>query len=90
MKLIYKQECFDIMGACFEVYKEKGCGFLEDVYHECLAIEFGLRGLPANIQSMLSLYYKDHLLSQTYIPDFICYDKIIIETKAVKEVTDEH
>jgi GxxExxY protein len=64
--------------------------FLEAVYHECLTIEFGLQKLPANSQSILSLHYKDHLLTQTYILDFICFDKIIVEIKAVKALADEH
>ena len=90
MELIFKEECYSIIGACFEVYKEKGCGFLEAVYHECLAIEFSLQSIPANSQSILSLFYKQRLLTQKYIPDYICYDKIILEVKAVKSLSDEH
>jgi len=44
--LIYKEESYAIVGACMAVYKNKGCGFLEPVYHECLAIEFEIRGIP--------------------------------------------
>ena len=90
MELIFKEECYSIIGACFEVYKEKGCGFLEAVYHECLAIEFGLQSIPANSQSILSPFYKQRLLTQKYIPDYICYDKITLEVKAVKSLSDEH
>lgn len=90
MNLVFKDECYAIMGACFEVYKEKGCGFLESVYQECLQLEFGFQGIPANSQSLLSLFYKDHELIQKYIPDFICYDKIIVEIKAVRKLADEH
>lgn len=46
MEIIYREESYAIMGACFEVYKEKGCGFLEGVYQECLALEFELQQVP--------------------------------------------
>jgi GxxExxY protein len=90
MELVLKNECYAIVGACFEVYKEKGCGFLETVYQECLELEFGFQNIPATNQALLSLFYKDHLLKQKYIPDFICFDKVILEIKAVKSLTDEH
>ncbi len=89
-KLIYPDESFAIRGALFEVYKNKGAGFLEPVYQECLEIEFRLTGVPAIAQPRLQLDYKGIPLKSEYIPDFICYDKIIIEIKAVKELTDAH
>ncbi len=89
-KLIYKEESYEILGACFEVYKEKGCGLLEAVYQECLEIEMNLRNIPFSPQAALTLYYKDRKLKQTYTPDFKCYEKIIVELKAVKELCDEH
>ena len=88
--LIYKDETFKIIGACFEVYKNKGCGFLEPVYQECLEIELGLQGVLFVPQKSLTLEYKGHSLKQTYEPDFICYDKIIMEIKAVSQLADEH
>lgn len=90
MELVLKNECYAIVGACFEVYKEKGCGFLEAVYQECLELEFGLQNIPATSQAILSLFYKDRLLKQKYIPDFICFDNVILEIKAVKSLADEH
>jgi GxxExxY protein len=89
-KLIMEEETYQILGACFEVYKEKGPGFLEAVYQECLALEFGLRGLPFLSQPALALEYKGKLLQQTYRPDFLCFDQIIVELKAVTMVNDEH
>ncbi len=86
--ILYKEESYQIMGACFEVYKEKGCGFLEAVYQECLAIEFRLRGIPFVAQGMLDLSYKGHTLKQTYQPDFVCFESIILEIKAVSNLTD--
>jgi len=88
--LIYKDETFKIVGACFEVYNDKGCGFLEPVYQECLEIELGLQGVPFIPQKSLTLEYKGRRLKQTYEPDFICYDKIILEIKAVSQLADEH
>ena len=88
--ILYKDESYGIIGACFEVYKEKGNGFLESVYQECLAMELGLAKIPFLEQSKLKLYYKGKPLQQTYVPDFICHEKIILEIKAVKNVTDEH
>ena len=89
-EVIYKDEGYRINGACFEVYKEKGCGFLEDVYQECLEIEFGLQEIDFVAQYPLNLEYKGRPLRKKYIPDFICFGKIIVEIKAVKNVTDEH
>lgn len=89
-KLIYEDLTFSVRGALFEVYQEKGCGFLEDVYQECLEIEFGLRGISFNAQYPLKLSYKGHPLKKKYIPDFIVDEKIVVEIKAVKEISDEH
>jgi len=88
MSIVYKKESYAIMGACFEVYKEKGCGFLEAVYQECLEIELGLRNIPFRAQDVLSDTYKEYPLKTRYIPDFICYDKIIMEIKAESKLTN--
>jgi GxxExxY protein len=90
MNIIHKLESFEIMGACFEVYKEKGSGFLESVYQECLEIEFAGRKIPFKVQPELSLTYKGHPLKSKFKPDFICHDKIVVELKAVTALTDEH
>ena len=88
--ILYKTESYAIMGACFNVYKDKGCGFLEPVYQECLEIEFAHQAVPFWAQSRLRLEYRNRVLKQTYEPDFICYEKIIIEIKAVSTLADEH
>lgn len=90
MELLYKDESYAIIGACFEVYKEKGNGFVEPVYQECLELEFGFQKIPFSPQSMLRLNYKGVELKQRYVPDFLRYEKIIVEIKAVKQLTDEH
>jgi GxxExxY protein len=89
-EIIFKAESYKIVGACYEVYREKGCGFVEPVYQECLELEFRLQGIPNTPQSPLRLEYKGQALISSYIPDFICYDKIIVELKAVSELSDEH
>lgn len=89
-ELMYKEESYKIMGACFEVYKEKGHGFVEPVYQECLGLEFALQEIPFEPQKSLALSYKGTHLKQRYIPDFVCHGKIIIELKAVTALTNEH
>jgi len=89
-EFLLKEETYKIIGACFEVYKEKGCGFLEPVYQECLETEMGIQGIPFKAQASLKLKYKDQLLKHTYEPDFICYGKVIVELKAVSQLVDEH
>jgi len=90
MNLIYEKETYAIRGAVFEVYKEMGCGFLESVYQECLEKEMKARGVPFVTQPELRLKYKGSVLQQIYKPDFICYDLIILELKAVKDIAPEH
>jgi GxxExxY protein len=87
---IYSQESYKILGACFEVYKEKGSGFLEPVYQECLEFEFELQGILYLPQQRLPLTYKGRPLTQKYTPDFVCDNKIIVELKAIAGLTDEH
>ena len=90
MGIIFKDEVYQIQGACFEVYKNTGSGFLEAVYQESLATEFRLRNIPFVEQYELALNYKGYPLKQTYKPDFICFGKIIVELKAVSSLTLEH
>jgi GxxExxY protein len=89
-EILYPDESYAIMGACFEVYKDKGCGFVEPVYQECLDIEFSLCGIPFQSQPELPLDYKGHRLQQVYKPDFVCHATIIVELKAVSKLIDEH
>jgi GxxExxY protein len=89
-ELIYKEECYAIVGACFEVYKNKGCGFHEPIYHECLEIELEFQGIPFLSKAPQTLQYRGRTLVQTFHPDFICYDKIILEIKAISALCDEH
>jgi len=88
--LIYREECFAIIGASFEVYNEKGCGFTEAIYQECMEIELGLRGIAFEAQAHLPLSYKDRPLRQRFQPDFVCMGKVIVEIKALSSLVDEH
>jgi GxxExxY protein len=72
------------------VYREKNCGFLEPVYQECLEIELRLQQVPFVAQKALDLEYKGRVLQTKYVPDFLCYDQIVLELKAVTELTEEH
>lgn len=86
---LYRDESYSIMGACFEVYNEKGLCFLEAVYQECLEIDFNLRRIPFVAQAELFLTYKGRTLRKKYQPDFLCYDKIIMEVKAIGALADD-
>jgi GxxExxY protein len=88
--LVFEEETYKIIGASFEVYKDKGCGFLEAVYQECLEMELGMQGIVYVPKKILSLQYKGRPLTSVYSPDLICYEKIIVELKAVTELSDEH
>lgn len=88
--LIYPDESYAVVGAAFDVYNEKGCGFLEPVYHDALEIEFGLRKIPFRHEPVLPLTYKGFPLKHCYSPDFTCWDKIVVELKACGKLTDEH
>jgi len=88
--IIYKDESYKIIGACMEVHRTLGCGFLEAVYQEALSIEFEKRNIPFVREKMLEIIYKGIILEKEYVADFICYDKIIIETKAVNQIQSEH
>lgn len=90
LDLLYKDECYKIVGACLEVHNTLGCGFLEPVYQEALAIEFGNAGIPFERERVFEIMYKGAVLPNTYKPDFICFGKIIVELKAVSQLTRDH
>jgi len=89
-KLIYPEECYAIRGAIFEVYHELGNGFREEVYQQCLEREFTARGIQFDAKRELKIFYKGEPIEKIYIPDFVCYDKIIVEIKAVDALSPEH
>lgn len=82
-KILYREESFAIIGACMKVHRTLGAGFLEAVYEEALEREFQNQQIPFKRQVKLSLYYDNLLMKKQYRADFICYDEIIVEIKAV-------
>lgn len=89
-KILYRDESFTIQGAIFSVYRSMGAGFLEAVYQECLEIELLQRGIPFLSQYDIELKYKGQPLQQCYKADFVCFEKIILEVKAVSEISEIH
>ena len=82
---------YAVIGAAMEVHQQLGCGFLEAVYHEALAIELTLRNIPFHREVQLPVFYKGAQLQVAYRPDFLCMDRLIVELKAVDKLggTDE-
>ena len=70
-----------------EVHKELGCGFLEAVYQEALGREFNLQGIPNTVQPIIEIFYKGGTLDKKYQPDFVCYEQVIVEIKAIALLT---
>lgn len=89
-KLFLEEETYAIRGACFEVYKEKGNGYLEEVYQECLEIELEMQDIPFVAQPGLALTYKGRPMKKKYVPDFIVYGQVIVELKVVEALHDKH
>lgn len=87
---LYSQETKQIIKACFEVHNQLGPGFLENVYQEALKLEFISDNVSFEKEKRLDVYYKGVRLDKFYIADFICYDKIILEIKAIDGLVDEH
>lgn len=86
-KYMFEDETYSIIGSAMEVYYKLGNGFAEAVYQEALAIEFGLRNVSFSAQKSLNIEYKGHRLKKEYIVDFLCFDQIIIEIKAINQLS---
>jgi GxxExxY protein len=89
-ELVYREESYKIVGACFEVYNQRGFGFTEPIYQECLEFEFRLQNIPFHAQPEIQLSYKGRRLTQHLKPDFICYERIIVEIKATSSLIEAH
>ena len=85
--LKYERETYQIIGAALEVTNSLGSGFLESVYQEALAMEFGLQGIPNVLQMQIGIFYKGKMLNKTFVADFVCFGKVIVELKAIREIT---
>ncbi len=89
-ELIDKDEVYKIVGACLDIYNALGFGYLEAVYQEALAIELDKRDIPFEQEKEIGICYKGQVLEKKYYADFFCFDKIIVETKAVANLAPEH
>ena len=89
-ELLYKSEVFGIVNAAMEVHRELGHGFLEAVYQEALELEFNDRRIQYVREKPLNIIYKGRQLNKEYSADFVCYDKIIVELKALAELNSMH
>ena len=89
-ELVYKEESYHIIGSCMEVHKELGPGFLEPVYQEAVAIQFRNDSIPFEKEKELVISYKEIELRKRYIADFVCFERIIVELKALNCITTDH
>jgi len=87
-EILYKDESYKIIGACMEVHKKLGSGFLESVYAEALELEFKKVNIPYDHEKKLPVFYDDQPLKKYFKADFVCFSAIIIELKATKFLTD--
>ena len=89
-KILFEKESYNIIGCCFRVHQELGDGFLEPVYQEALAIELEQQKIPFEQEKGLKLFYKNVPMQKKYFTDFICYDSIILEIKALTNLSPSH
>jgi len=85
-----KTKSYEVIGACMNVHNELGAGFLESVYQEALAFELKLLDIPFKNEVPLKIKYKGVILEKYYIADFICYDDVIVELKALNRLEGCH
>ena len=78
---------YAIIGAAMEVHRQLGCGFLEPVYQEAMALELKSRDIPYSRESSFPVSYKGQRLSNRYRPDFICFGGVIVEVKALTRLS---
>ena len=88
MKLLYEQEVYELIGGAMEVHSVLGPGFAESVYHEALSLEYSWRQIPCVCEQHLAVIYKGNTLKKHYVADMVCYEKIIVELKALNQLTD--
>jgi len=88
--ILYKDECYKIYGCIYAVNNKLGSGFLEAVYQEALEIELRRENIPFLSQQKLEILYDGIPLTSKYIADIVCYDKIIIEIKAISKINSQH
>jgi len=90
MNFLFEKESYKIIGAAQEVHGVLGPGFLEKVYQDALEVEFKKKEIPFKREVQFRVEYKNEVLSSTYVADFVCYDKIIVEIKALDDLSSKH
>lgn len=81
------EETYAIIGAAMAVHNELGCGFLETVYQEALEQEFLFQTIPYIREKKLAIWYKGQVMQSYYLADFICFDSVIVELKALQKLS---
>lgn len=89
-ELIFKHECFQLVGFCMEIHRELGKGHDEVIYKDALVVELGRAGIPFSRETKYEIRYKGALLPHHYYADFVIWDRILFEAKAVEKLTDAH
>ena len=87
-EILFKTESYKIIGACYQVHKKLGSGFLESIYNEALAMEFRKADIPFEQEKKLQVFYEGLPMKKFFKADFVCYESIIIELKATKFTID--
>ena len=90
MNYLLKEECYKVIGCAMKVHSELGCGFLEPVYQEALAIELEESRIPFLKEKVLDITFKGRFFKKKYVADFVCYDQLIIELKAIEVLAPDH
>src|SRR5437868_3771134 len=89
-ELLYKEEVFQLVGFCMEIHRELGKGHDELIYKDALVIELSQAQIPFSREKNYQVTYKGIILPHRYYADFVVWDKIIFEGKAVQALTDAH
>ena len=89
-ELLYKQECFELVGLCMEIHRELGKGHDEVIYKDALVVELSRANIPFSRERKYEVTYKGVILPHHYFADFVVWDKIIYEAKALEKLTDSH
>lgn len=90
VNLLYKEESYKVIGAAIEVHKELGAGFLESVYQEAFELELQKQIIPYEREKLLNIFYRKQKLKKRFSVDFVCYDKIVVELKALGSLNADH
>lgn len=85
---MFERETYEIIGAAISVHNYLGCGFTEKVYQDAFEVELKLRNIPFQREQPYKVVYNGITLKSEFIPDFVCYNKIVVELKAVREMEE--